>query len=115
MNKNDINSKISNFITNITKQSSKYSKLAKKEFNLMMLLEKKNHLIEELGLKVYKLAKQNKSLKNSEVDKLINYIKKIETEEAKINRPVKTASVSTKTKPKSKKVVKTTTKRRVKK
>ena len=56
MDSKKTDSKISKFISSVTKKGSKYSRLAKQEFNLMVLLEKKNGKFLDLGKLVYALS-----------------------------------------------------------
>ncbi len=88
MDNTKLSKKISNFITNITKQSSKYSKLAKREFDLMMLLRKKTQKFEDLGHLVYTLVIKNvKGIeKSKQVEQIVSEIEKIEKEEARIKK-----------------------------
>jgi len=88
MDKEAINKKVSDFIAKITKEGTKYSKLVKKEFDLMMLGRKKKQKFEEMGQLVYLLVKKRakEMEKNSKVVNIIREIKKIETEEEKVKR-----------------------------
>ncbi len=91
MDSTTINKKISDFITNITKQSSKYSKLAKREFDLMMLLRKMDLKFEELGKAIYVLSKKNAKgvEKDKQVEQIVKEIGEIEKEETRIKRDAK--------------------------
>ena len=75
-------------ISNVKKQGSKYSKIARQEFNLMMLLEKKESKFMELGKCTYILAKKGaiRIEKDKNINQLINDIKKIENNEAKVKK-----------------------------
>ncbi len=117
MSKKEISSKISDFISNVTKQGSKYSKIARQEFNLMMLLEKKESKFMELGKCTYILAKKgtNRIEKDKSINQLINDIKKIENNEAKVKKAPEKRSKKTVKKAASKPIKKTNKKSKKKK
>lgn len=88
--------KVSEFLNSLAKKGEKYSKLAKSEFNLMVLLEKKKEKFYELGQLVYKLNKKKvKSLlSQKDIKTILTEVEQLGKEEEKLKREIKTIKKS---------------------
>ncbi|MBU1077852.1 MAG: hypothetical protein KKH98_11205 [Spirochaetes bacterium] len=89
--KQKLDKNFSSFLNSLAKKGEKYSKIAKAEFSLMVLMEKRNKMYRDLGEQVYKILHHSKKpvRGDSRIKSLITEIEELEKKEASIKREVR--------------------------